>query len=76
VSRWKFTPNVELIDDDGDSRGLYRREGTGAHRVYTDEPAWHGQERPVFQREVEAWGWTVRDLSIEQLERIAAEPTP
>ncbi len=56
-----FRPNVELVED-GESRGFYLREYAGEFRTYTDSFVWWEGGRSIQQREIEAWGWTVRDL--------------
>lgn len=49
-----FHPTHEIIDDDGDSRGLYLRIG-GA---FCNEDAWFEGGRYLMQSELDRWGWS------------------
>ena len=60
-----FQPTHELIDSDGESRGLYRRVGSG----YINEDTWYDGGPPVSDSEVRAWEWQSRILSAARSEK-------
>lgn len=67
----EFRPNVELFDDNGESRGLFLREGTGPYIFYSDEDVWLEGGKVLTETERLQWGWTVLPLKAKAvLERI------